>query len=93
MKRFAPTFVLLACALCLGACQSSSKTQTAAATVGTPVNKVCPLMTEHPVSKTVTVMHKGQTVGFCCDDCKDSFENMSEQEKDAALAAAIATTN
>ena len=38
-----------------------------------PINKTCPL-TGKDVNATKTVDYEGQTIGFCCDDCKGKFE-------------------
>lgn len=90
MKPLAAAVVLTACAgLC--ACASNSKTS-ASASAGKPVNKVCPMMLEHdvPEKNTATVAYKGQTVGFCCADCIDGWEKMSDAKRDKMLAEAIA---
>eukprot|EP00808_Paulinella_micropora_P017668 g3804.t1 len=41
--------------------------------VAGPINKDCPV-TGDPLGKEMVVsQYKGETVGFCCDDCKDAF--------------------
>lgn len=44
-----------------------------------PVNKMCAVMTDHPVDERVTIQHDGKTIGFCCEDCIPTFkENPSK---------------
>lgn len=55
------------------------------------VNKWCVMMNEDPVDPDITpVTWKGQKVGFCCDACKPRWAKLSDAEKDAALAKAVA---
>jgi hypothetical protein len=57
------------------------------------VNKMCAVVTDDPVNpKVEPVIWKGQKVGFCCDGCKPTWAKMTEAEKDAAVAKAIAMT-
>lgn len=39
-----------------------------------PVNKYCAVENVNPVDPKVTVMYKGQVIGFCCSDCVKAFE-------------------
>ncbi len=59
----------------------------------TAVNAMCPAMPEHPVKKkldeSVVRMYKGKVVGFCCSDCPEQWDAMSEADRDKALAAAM----
>ncbi len=87
--------ILIASALTLLAiagCASSNKPAAATTTSTKPVNKYCIIMDEHPVraDAQTTVMYKGQAVGFCCEDCIDGWQKMSDAQKDAALKKAIA---
>ncbi len=75
----------LAAVIALTGC-ASNKTETAAATA-TPVNAKCPISGK-PVDNTKTVSYKGQTVGFCCGNCPNSWAKLSDAEKDTKLAAA-----
>jgi len=63
-----------------------------AADSGKPVNAACPMMPEHevPQSGAATVVYKGQTVGFCCSDCVDGWQSLSDSEKGKALREAMA---
>lgn len=90
MKPIVAIVLLSAAALACG-CASNSKPATASASAK-PVNKVCAIMTEHPVKEknTPTVAWKGQTVGFCCGDCIDEWNKLSAADKDKALASALA---
>jgi YHS domain-containing protein len=41
---------------------------------GKPINKKCPVKTDEAASPDFTATYQGKTLGFCCNDCKDSFE-------------------
>lgn len=57
----------------------------------TTVNSYCAVMHEDPVDPSVApATWKGQSVGFCCEDCIERWEKKSPAEKDASLQAAIA---
>jgi hypothetical protein len=99
------SFALTACALlALTGCNANKSTQTAAeheaeclapkeGTI-TSVNRVCPVVMSHPVNPaTTSVLWKGQEVGFCCEGCKPGWNKMSDSQKDAALASAMAKSN
>ena len=53
------------------------------------VNTICPIMgnkvdpAKVPVS--LTRQWKGQAVGFCCASCLDSWDNLSDTDKDKKL--------
>ena len=49
-----------------------------------PVNKMCPVQTDHKVDVEVTATYKGKVVGLCCTACLKKF-NMNP----GAYAAAI----
>lgn len=57
------------------------------------VNAMCPAMPEHPVKKkldeSVVRVYKGKVVGFCCSDCPEQWDAMSDADRDKALAAAM----
>ena len=38
-----------------------------------PVNKMCPVMTDHKVDVEVTVTYKGKLVGLCCTACQKKW--------------------
>lgn len=38
-----------------------------------PVNKMCPVQTDHKVDVEVTVVYKGKVIGLCCTDCQKKF--------------------
>lgn len=62
-RRFAPggLAVLAALGLAWGA-QAAS-----------PVNKTCPVQTDHKVDVEVTTVYKGKVIGLCCTDCLKKF--------------------
>ena len=41
--------------------------------VGRPVNKTCPIMSKREAVRNITVNYKGKVIGFCCDECVDTF--------------------
>jgi len=58
-----------------GATQPEKTASTAA------MNTVCPISGD-PVSATgQTVAFQGQAIGFCCDDCIDSWNSKTDEEK------------
>src|SRR6185295_14924718 len=46
-----------------------------------PVNKMCPVMTDHKVDTKVTVVHKGKVIGLCCTDCAKKWGGGAAWEK------------
>jgi YHS domain-containing protein len=50
------------------------------------VNTTCPIGKEQ-VDSSVTSTFNGQTVGFCCANCKGKFDKMSDADKSAKLSA------
>ena len=44
-----------------------------------PVNKKCPVSGEDVDPKGKTVVYKGQTIGFCCEDCVEPFKKNPEK--------------
>lgn len=60
------------------------------------VNEYCPIAPSHRVGRNKTTVsqhtriYKGQRVGFCCDGCPGTWDSLTEQQRDAALAAAMA---
>jgi YHS domain-containing protein len=44
-----------------------------------PANKMCAVNTEDPVDPKVTVIYKGQVIGFCCTDCIKDFNKDPEK--------------
>lgn len=86
--------VVCVSSMLLGACASSSARSgsTASAAAGKPINAECAIMEGHPVpaSNPATVTYKGQTIGFCCEDCVEAWNEMTEAEKDKAYKAILA---
>jgi hypothetical protein len=56
----------------------------------TTVNHYCAVMNEDPVDPSLSHEWNGQKVGFCCKGCIPRWEKMSDEQKTAALAAAVA---
>lgn len=52
------------------------------------VNTVCPIMGNDVDPDAVTVQFKGQTIGFCCDDCDEKWAKLTDKEKEEKLAEA-----
>ncbi|TWT30173.1 hypothetical protein KOR34_47310 [Posidoniimonas corsicana] len=88
-------------ALVLGALVTGCSSDTSAPAAGAAdgetsevivVDGVCPISGE-AVDEAVTVDYQGKTVKFCCKDCLASWEKMTDEEKQAKLAAAEAKLN
>jgi hypothetical protein len=60
------------------------------------VNRWCPVAGEDPVGNEMvadaelTRTFRGQTVGFCCPNCLPVWDKMNDEQRDAALKAAVA---
>lgn len=75
-------------AVSMAGCSSDQKTTAKSdAPAAMSINKTCPVG-GHAAVASKTVSYKGKTIGFCCADCVESFNKMSEAEKDAVLAKA-----
>ena len=61
--RFAAVGLSAAFVVTLAAAQDAKK----------PVNKMCPVMTDHKVDVEVTVSYKGKLVGVCCTSCQKKW--------------------
>jgi len=57
---------------------------------GNTVNQKCPFMDE-AVDPAVTVSHKGQVIGLCCEDCIDEWKKLSAKERDEHVAKVTTT--
>ena len=62
-QRTAAFFLSAAFVVTLAAAQDAKK----------PVNKMCPVMTDHKVDVEVTVSFKGKLVGLCCTACQKKW--------------------
>lgn len=56
--------------------------------IASPVNPYCPI-TDSPVASDVTTEWGGKTIGFCCADCIPTWDELSEEQKQAKLDAAM----
>jgi hypothetical protein len=54
------------------------------------VNEYCAVNNNDPVDPAIIREWKGQKVGFCCKGCLPRWAKMSDAEKDAAVASAVA---
>ena len=55
------------------------------------VNKMCVIVNDDPVNPSVEpVVWKGQKIGFCCNGCKPRWAALTDAQKDAAIAKAVA---
>ena len=94
--RFTITGVALVASLALSACSTKPAADNEAVckdvkpgTV-TTANAYCVIMNEDPVDPELVREYKGQRVGFCCKGCLPKWEALTDGQKDAALAKAIA---
>ncbi len=63
---------------------------------GTPttINKMCVIMVEDPVNPaTEPVVYKGQKYGLCCEGCRPKWEKLTDAQKEANIARAMAASN
>jgi len=44
-----------------------------------PINVRCPVKLEKKPLGDVTTLYKGLTIGFCCEECRDTFEGSPEE--------------
>ncbi|MDP1661263.1 MAG: hypothetical protein Q8L55_05035 [Phycisphaerales bacterium] len=58
------------------------------------VNRYCPIMQRSRLNATsmvdLTVEFEGQTVGLCCEDCRDGWQSMDDNERRERLKAVLA---
>ncbi len=54
------------------------------------VNQYCAVVGTDPVNPEIMTEWKGQNVGFCCKGCMPKWEKMTAEQKDTALAKAVA---
>lgn len=58
------------------------------------VNRFCPVMQKARLSATtmveLTTEFEGETIGFCCDDCRDAWESMDDNERRDRLKTVLA---
>jgi hypothetical protein len=86
----------LGCTLILGGCAGNKSHESDAeckAAKGTPTtpNKVCVMMNDDPVDPAVApVEWRGQKYGLCCNGCRGKWNALTDAQKDAAVAKAVA---
>lgn len=98
MRRLMPIAATIVAAMALAACNcgSNEKGENEAMCkevnpgAVTSVNHYCVINSSDPVNPKLNKEYKGQQVGFCCKGCYKKWDAMSDAEKDAALAAAVA---
>ena len=44
-----------------------------------PVNTKCPVSGDPIDAKAKTIVYKGKTIGFCCEDCVEPFQKNPEK--------------
>jgi YHS domain-containing protein len=72
MNRFAlPT--LLACVLLAATALAADAPKKPEDKKPKPVNAICPV-SDHDVDPDVTATHNKKLIGFCCEDCVESFK-------------------
>lgn len=94
--RFTITGVALVASLALSACSTKPAGEGEAVCKDvkpgavTTANAYCVIMNEDPVDPGLFREYKSQRVGFCCKGCLPKWEALTDAQKDAALAKAIA---
>ncbi len=53
------------------------------------VNTKCPIMPSHAAKAKTVADFNGQKVGFCCAGCLPDWNKMSDEQKAAAVKAAM----
>jgi len=77
MKSLIATLILMlgSGALLFAADGSNPSTQPSSQPTTQPMNRFCPVQQDEAVDPdTKTVVYKGNTIGFCCDDCIPKFQ-------------------
>ncbi len=60
----------------------------------TTANKVCVVMFDDPVNPaTEPVSYKGKSYGLCCEGCRGKWNAMTDAQKEAHIAKAMAASN
>jgi hypothetical protein len=54
------------------------------------VNSYCVVQNDDPVDPAIAREYKGQKVGFCCNGCPETWDAMTDAQKDEALRVAVA---
>jgi hypothetical protein len=90
MKTLLPVILLATSLLCACADQSTKPEAKAAGGDGAPVaaavNAQCPVSGK-PVDPAIPAASlQGHAIGFCCEQCPETFAAMSDADKVAALA-------
>ncbi len=94
--RLTISAVALVASLALSACSKNSADESEAVCkevkpgVVTSVTAYCAIVLDDPVNPEVFTDYKGQRVGFCCKGCVPKWNALTDAQKDAALAKAIA---
>lgn len=91
MKYFIPLTLLVAGAAFVG-CSKQQETATsgeeASPVTVAAINENCPIMGGAVTEDGGQVSFNGQTVGFCCEECIEKFQALSDDEKTEALTKA-----
>ena len=62
--------------------QKPAATQPSSPAAAAAVNKKCPVSGDDVDPKAKTLVYKGKTVGFCCNDCIDLFNKNPDKYAD-----------
>jgi len=86
--------VVLAGTFILSGCDEEEKTTTKTETQVEFVNDHCPIMTANEINpanvpEALIRDFKGKKVAFCCGPCPGKWDNLSDEEKTAKLAAVM----
>ena len=85
MKLFALLAVLT---FGLAACATATDSTEPMGVQAAIVNDLCPLQGT-AIDESKVVEYDGNTVAFCCDMCLGSWDGMTAEDKDAALAKVL----
>jgi hypothetical protein len=77
---------------CKNCCAAMGMASTQPAATAKCVNARCPILGEainpDKTPDALTRMYKGQRVGFCCGGCPETWDKLTDADKDAKLAKA-----
>lgn len=101
MKMVGATMAMAAAMLLAGGCngnkqvahEDEAQCKMVKPGVVTTPNKMCVIMFEDPVNPaTEPVTYKGVKYGLCCEGCRGRWEKMTDAQKEANIAKAMAAS-
>lgn len=88
MRLFSILMLIAAPAISIGCSQPADTPAVSEEVVLTTVNTHCPIMGSKVTPDGGSVTWNDQTIGFCCPECIETWEGLSDEEKQSKLAEA-----